>query len=61
MAVTWTISRYLVVEVAQYTALGLIAAAPVVLIPNLFDRVEEFLDFGDTQADQLEIARCVVP
>jgi lipopolysaccharide export system permease protein len=61
VAVTWTISRYLVVDVAQYTALGLIAATPVVLIPNLFDRVEEFLVFGVTLADQLEIARCVVP
>ena len=61
MAVTWTISRYLVVEVAQHTALGLIAATPVVLIPNLFDRVEEFLFFGVTLADQLEIAGCVIP
>lgn len=61
MAVSWTISRYLVVEVAQYTALGLLAAAPVILIPNLFDRVEEFTVSGITLADQLEIARCVVP
>ena len=61
MTASWTISRYLFVEVAQYTALGLIAAIPVVLIPNLFDRVEEFLVLGVTLADQLEIARCVVP
>jgi lipopolysaccharide export LptBFGC system permease protein LptF len=61
VAVTWTISRYLVVEVAQYTALALLAATPVVLIPNLFDRAEEFLVVGITLADQLEIAVCVVP
>ncbi len=61
MAVTWTISRYLVVEVAQYTALGLIAATPVVLIPSLFDRAEELLGASMTLADQLEFARCVVP
>lgn len=61
MAVTWTISRYVVMEVAQYTALGLIAAAPVVLIPSLFDRAEEFLGAGITLADQLEFARCIVP
>ena len=61
MAVTWTISRYLVVEVAQYTALGLVIATPVVLIPNLFDRAEEFLGAGIALADQLEFARCVVP
>ena len=61
MTATWTISRYLVVEVAQYTALGLLAATPVVLIPNLFDQVEEFFVAGITLADQLEIARCVAP
>jgi len=61
VAVSWTISRYLVAEVAQYTALGLMAAAPVILIPNLFDRVEEFMVGGITLADQLEIARCAVP
>jgi lipopolysaccharide export system permease protein len=61
VAVNWTISRYLVVEVAQYTALGLVAATPVVLIPNFFDRAEDFLVVGVTLADQLEIARYVVP
>jgi lipopolysaccharide export system permease protein len=61
VAVTWTISRYLVVEVAQYTALGLIAAAPVVLIPSLLDRADEFLGAGITLADQFEFARCIVP
>jgi lipopolysaccharide export system permease protein len=61
VAVTWTISRYLVVEVAQYTALGLLAATPVVLIPSLLDRAEEFLGTGITLADQLEFARCIVP
>jgi lipopolysaccharide export system permease protein len=61
VAVTWTISRYLVVAVAQYTALGLIAATPVVVIPNLFDQVDEFLIADLTLADQLEFARCVVP
>ncbi len=61
MAVSWRISRYLVAEVAQYSALGLMAAAPVILIPNLFDRVDEFTVGGITLADQIEIARCVVP
>jgi len=61
VAVSWTISRYLVVEVAQYTALGLMAATPVILIPNFFDRAEEFMVVGITLADQLEIARYVAP
>ncbi|MBW2542968.1 MAG: LptF/LptG family permease [Deltaproteobacteria bacterium] len=61
MAVSWTISRYLVAEVARCTALGLLAAAPVILIPNVFDRAEEFAVGGLAPADQLEIARCAVP
>jgi lipopolysaccharide export system permease protein len=61
VAVSWTISRYLIKEVAQYTALGLLAAAPVILIPNVFDRAEEFMVGGLTLVDQLEIARWVVP
>jgi len=61
VAVSWTISRYLIKEVAQYTALGLMVAAPVILIPNVFDRAEEFMVGSITLADQLEIARCVVP
>ena len=48
VSIHWTISSYLAKEVAQYTALGFLAAAPVVLIPNLFDRVDEFLIVGIT-------------
>jgi len=59
--VPWTISRYLVKEVAQHTALGLLAATPVILIPNVFDQAEEFWIAGATLADQLEMARCIVP
>jgi len=61
VAVPWTISRYLVKEVAQHTALGLLAATPVILIPNVFDQAEEFWIAGATLADQLEVARCIVP
>ena len=61
MSINWTISSYLVKEVAQYTALGFLAAAPVVLIPNLFDRADEFLIVGITAADQLDLARWVLP
>jgi len=61
MTATRTLSRYLVVEVAQYTAIGLLAAIPVVLIPNLFDRAEEFLGAEIALADQLDFARCILP
>jgi len=61
VAVPWTISRYLVKEVAQHTALGLLAATPVILIPNIFDQAEEFWVAGATLTDQLDLARCVVP
>jgi lipopolysaccharide export system permease protein len=61
VALSWTISRYLAKEVAQYTALGLMAATPVILIPNFFDRADEFMVVGVTLADQLEIVRCVFP
>jgi len=61
VAVTWTLSRYLVKEVAQHTALGLMAAAPVILIPNVFDRAGEFWIVGATLDDQLEMAGCIVP
>ena len=56
-----TLSSYLAKEVAQYSSLGFLAAAPVVLFPNLFDRADEFLVVGLTAADQLDIALCVVP
>jgi lipopolysaccharide export system permease protein len=45
----------------QHTALGLMAAAPVILIPNIFDRAEEFWVVGATLADQFELACCIVP
>ncbi len=61
MSINWTISSYLAKEVAQYTALGFLAAMPVVLIPNLFDRADEFLIVGITAADQLDLARWVLP
>jgi lipopolysaccharide export system permease protein len=61
VAVSRTIARYLVTEVAQYTALGLVIATPVVLIPSVFDRAGEFLGAGITLADQFEFARCIVP
>jgi len=61
VAVPWTLSRYLVKEVAQHTVLGLMAAAPVILIPNVFDRAEEFWVVDATLADHLAMARCVVP
>jgi len=56
-----TIGRYLAREVAQYTALGFAAAAPVVMIPNLLDRADEFLVAGMTARDQLDVALCVFP
>ncbi len=61
MSIHWTLSRYFAKEVAQYTALGFLAAAPVVLVPNLFDRASEFLIVGITAADQLDLARWVLP
>jgi len=61
VSIHWTLSRYFAKEVAQYTALGFLAAAPVVLVPNLFDRADEFLIVGITAADQLDLARWVFP
>ncbi len=61
MSIHWTLSGYLAKEVALYTALGFLAAAPVVLIPNLFDRADDFLIVGITAVDQLELAGWVLP
>jgi lipopolysaccharide export LptBFGC system permease protein LptF len=61
VSIHWTLASYLAKEVVVYTALGFLAAAPVVLIPNLFDRADEFLIVGITAADQLELARWVFP
>ncbi|NIM61977.1 MAG: hypothetical protein GTO30_10065, partial [Acidobacteria bacterium] len=56
-----TLTGYISREVALYTVLGFLAAAPVVLIPNLLDRAEEFFAVGVTAVDYLELARWVVP
>jgi lipopolysaccharide export system permease protein len=56
-----TISRYLIREVARYSALGFLAVTPVILIPNLFERAGEFMVTGITWVDQLEIALWVIP
>ena len=56
-----TISRYLIAETARYSALGFLAATPVILIPNLFGRGSEFMVTGITAIDQLEIALWVTP
>lgn len=61
MRIDWTISRYLVREVALYTTLGFLAATPVVMIPNLLARADEFLVAGVTTRDQIDLAMCVIP
>jgi len=45
----------------MYTTLGFLAATPVVMIPNLLARADEFLVPGVTTRDQLDLAMCVVP
>ena len=45
------IARYLALEVLQYTVLAFLAAAPVILIPNVFDQLGDFLVVGVTSAD----------
>lgn len=61
MRVNWIIGRYLVREVALYTTLGFLAATPVVMVPNLLARADEFLVAGVTARDQLDLAMCVIP
>ncbi len=57
----WIIGRYLAREVGLYTTLGFLAATPVVMVPNLLDRADEFLVAGVTTRDQLDLAMCVIP
>lgn len=61
MRFDWIIGRYLAREVALYTTLGFLAAAPVVMVPNLLARADEFLVAGVTLRDQLDLAMCVIP
>ena len=46
-----TIAFYLALEVLQYTALAFLAASPVILIPNVFDQLGDFLVIGVTGND----------
>jgi lipopolysaccharide export LptBFGC system permease protein LptF len=48
---THTIARYLAVETLLYTTLAFLAALPVILIPNVFDKLEEFAVVGVTASD----------
>jgi lipopolysaccharide export system permease protein len=45
------IARYLALEVLQYTVLAFLAASPVILIPNVFDQIGDFLVIGVTSGD----------
>jgi len=45
------IARYLALEVLQYTVLAFLAASPVILIPNVFDQLGDFLVIGVTGGD----------
>jgi len=45
------IFRYLALEVLQYTVLAFLAASPVLLIPNVFDQLGDFLVVGVTGDD----------
>jgi lipopolysaccharide export LptBFGC system permease protein LptF len=45
------IARYLALEVLQYTVLAFLAASPVILIPNVFDQLGDFLVVGVTGDD----------
>ena len=45
------IARYLALEVVQYTVLAFLAASPVILIPNVFDQLGDFLVIGVTGSD----------
>ena len=46
-----TLSFYLASEVLQYTALAFLAASPIILIPNVFDQLGDFLVVGVTGGD----------
>lgn len=46
-----TIARYLAVEILQYTVLAFLAAAPIILLPNVFDQLGNFLVIGVTAGD----------
>jgi lipopolysaccharide export system permease protein len=50
-----TIARYLAGETLQYTALSFFAALPVILIPNVFDRLDDFGVVGVTAADVIVV------
>jgi lipopolysaccharide export LptBFGC system permease protein LptF len=45
------IARYLALEVLQYTVLAFLAASPVILIPNVFAQLGDFLVTGVTGSD----------
>ena len=45
------IARYIALEVLQYTVLAFLAASPVILIPNVFDQLGDFLVVGVTGGD----------
>lgn len=45
------IARYLALEVLQYTVLAFLASSPVILIPNVFDQLGDFLVVGVTGGD----------
>lgn len=46
-----TISCYVAVEIFQYTVLAFLAAAPVILLPNAFDQLGDFIVIGVTARD----------
>ncbi len=46
-----TISRYVAVEILQYTVLVFLAAAPVILLPNVIDQLGDFIVIGVTARD----------
>lgn len=61
MRLPQTLALHLGREVMLYTALGFLAAFPTVLVPNLMQRVDQFLVPGIALADVLEIFGWVTP
>lgn len=60
MRLSPTLGSYLTRELLLTTALGFLAAVPVVLIPNLIDRLGEFLVVGVTAPDLALVLGCAV-
>lgn len=51
MRIPWTLSRYLLREVAGYTLIGLFAVGALLLLPSLLRRLEDLIALGITPAE----------